>query len=294
MAVVASAAVGRKSKTDPTETPDLPQVPTGEEALPAERPAGLPATSNLPPVRKLRFDPASGVEGDWDEQDVSIPSLRLARGSGESTALCTEGSLLLGEEVVLDPPNLKNPDPDQVLQFIPYRMVKRWREHITEEEQKAGLRPRIFDTREEVEEAGGTIYKDDEGRQFKRCADLYLLVEAPKDCLVPDFALDLDGKSYANVIYYARGTDFYGMAKDIFQCLNTVLNVPKLHPDSGEPELDERGRPIREARLYKHIWTMRVTKRQAGDFMVYTPKVTLTKETPGAEATAYIQNLLGV
>lgn len=298
MAIVANAAVGRSSgKPKTEETPaDLPQVSPEDKTpdLPATRDSGaLANTSDSPAPRKLEFDPESGVSGDWDETDILLPTLRLARGSGESTADFTEGSLLLGDEVVLDPPNLKNPSPDAVLSFIPYGMKKRWREEISKEERDAGMRARIVDSREEVAELGGSTYKDDGLRQWKRCADLYLLVEAPKDCTVPDFALDLDGKQYASVIYYARGTDFWGMAKDIFQCLNTVLNAPAVDPKTGEAKLDENGRPVRKAQLYKHVWTMRVIKRMSGDFMVYTPKVTLTKEKPGPEALAHIQNLIG-
>ena len=242
--------------------------------------------------RVMHFDAVSGIIGDWDETDVAVPTLRISRGSGAASAEYAEGTLLIGDDEILAPPNLKNPRPEDVVRFIPYRLEKKFREDLTKDEIDAGMRPNICATQEEVMQNGGTISKYGNGKRYKPCADMRLLVERPDGCTSSAFGIDLDGKLYANVIYYARGTDFYGFTKDIFNAVPGALTKTVLD-ESGKPVVDDMGRVVRQTLVYRYFWNMRVTKRQSGDFQVMTPDVKLTNDEPGQHAMNYIMDLIG-
>jgi len=246
-------------------------------------------------ARTITFDATSGIHGDWDESDVRIPTLRIARGSGAAVSEHTQSTLLLGDDEILAPPNLKNPDPDAVIRWVPYYLSKRWREDLNRDDIAAGQRPMIFDTKDEVEEQGGTTNKYEAQasgkRLYKRCADIKMLVEKPEGLKSGAFNLELDGKQYACATYYARGTDFWGMATDMF---NSVGALTKTIKDAkGKPVLNDNGKPVRQTKLSRYFWTMHVISKMVGEYAVLTPDVKRTWDEPGKEVDAFLADLMG-
>lgn len=239
----------------------------------------------------IQFSGNSGIEGEWDSSDVRIPSLRVVRRSDGKNI---EGTLLIDDDVVLEPPSLKSDKENNHLRFLVCSIQKRYREQLSDAQAKEGMRPLVYDTQQEVNDAGGTLYKTDTGQaRFRKVAILNLLVEKPDECNSDAFDVELDGKWYAAVKYYAYSwTDYSGMACDIINAVRGKLTQTITDKD-GKPILDDNGRTVRQVVLHKYFWTMETETKNVNGFNVTTPNVKLTDDQPGSQAVEYINDLLG-
>jgi hypothetical protein len=170
------------------------------------------------------------------------------------------GQVVLGEEVLLNDPD-PNAKPNPFLptmRFIPISLVKRWRENVSQEEYQAGKTPEILDTEAEVEERGGTTQWIGRGPSAIRpswspSVTCLLLLEKPANSEHPNFAIDINGKSYAPCVFYATGTGFTYFAKNIFNAQLSLQIVV------GQ---DAQNRPLKKTYVPKRVWTWETKKVQ--------------------------------
>lgn len=269
----------------PAGTVDHDVTPHTGTALAARVHRALPVMSS-----------SSGLIGEWDSGDVKFPSLKIVQGSGQLSQTFNSGTLILGDEEVLPPPDLKNPKPEHTFRFVPVTLEKQYRENISQEEASSGAMPRIVSTLSEVEALGGTTqWINDQKPSWGPSARILLLVERPENVPGsgsdhPGFVLELAGKLYAPAVFYAAGSSWTNFAKPLFNAALTSLMVAERDAE-GVPLKTPAGVIRRHPYLPKSFWTWRTVKKTAGDFVIFAPEVRLHKEETGEEIRQFVESL---
>jgi hypothetical protein len=239
---------------------------------------------------------SSGLIGEWDSGDVKFPALKIVQGSGQLSQTYNSGTLILGDEELLPPPDLKNPKPEHTFRFVPVSLEKQFRENLSQEDAASGAMPRIVNSLAEVEALGGTIqWIGDQKPSWGPSARILLLVERPENVPGsgsdhPGFVLELAGKLYAPAVYYAAGSSWTNFAKPLFNAALTSLMIPERDAD-GNPVKTATGVIRRQPYLPKSFWTWRTIKKAAGDFVVFAPEVRLHKEETSDEIRQFVESL---
>jgi hypothetical protein len=239
---------------------------------------------------------SSGLIGEWDSSDVKFPALKIVQGSGQLSQTYNSGTLILGDEELLPPPDLKNPKPEHTFRFVPVSLEKQFRENLSQEDAASGAMPRIVNSLAEVEALGGTTqWIGDQKPSWGPSARILLLVERPENVPGsgsdhPGFVLELAGKLYAPAVYYAAGSSWTNFAKPLFNAALTSLMVPERDAE-GNPVKTATGVIRRQPYLPKSFWTWRTIKKPAGDFVVFAPEVRLHREETGDDIRQFVESL---
>ncbi len=164
---------------------------TKAEAAMEEVEVTLPATradSAVAPVGTMHLN--------MDLSEIPLPRLQLAYGVGRLSEFFNPGDLILGDDN-------KIASKGEVVEVTLLSLNQFWKEYLSSEMFAAGEMPRIFATKEEVTEAGGTTeFAGDQKPSFARAVELRMLVKKPDDLECGIFGLDLpDGGVYAPAIF---------------------------------------------------------------------------------------------
>lgn len=247
-----------------------------------------------------------GFEGDWGSEDLKFPQLKIVQGSGPLSAQFDNGTIIYADQELLPAPSVKEGAKNPVLRIVPIHIKKQWREKLDKEAADAGEMPRVVNSRQEVEELGGTTqWIGGEKPSWDASARCLFLVEQPSMEEVlkfypnrtdleehPAFCLELDGKNYAVALYYAGGGAYKASAQLIYNTSKTSLLVPSLGED-GKPQADGRGRPIKRVMLWKCFWTMGFRKVPFGNYQPWHPVMRLqAKAETGPDVRAYCASLM--
>lgn len=251
------------------------------------------AVANYKPVERYADISDGGLTGEFDETDLRHPVMRLVNGSGKLSASWPQGTLLLGDEVVLPAPDLKVPNPKHTFRFVPLNIEKGYRENLSDEEVKDGKIARVAKSIAEVESLGGTTqWIGDTKPDWSPTARCLLLIERPEECEHPNFAIPFGDKLYAVVVYYSSNSAYRHFAQVILNTSVTSLLVPA-RDGKGEILRTPKGFPVQKIYLPKKFWTWRTLKRPGkGTFSSFTPEIRLHKEDTGDEIRQWITNLL--
>jgi hypothetical protein len=286
------------------ENVHIPAVHCSSEPLPAGvieggAPQGT-ETTNAVATRTTRalapMAASSGIVGEWDSGDVKFPALKIVQGSGQLSQQFNSGTLILGDEELLPPPDLKNPKPEHTFRFVPVTLEKQFRENLSQEEAASGAMPRVVSSLAEVEALGGTTqWIGDQKPSWGPSARILLLVERPENLPGsgtdhPGFVLELGGKLYAPAVYYAAGTSWTNFAKPLFNAALTSLMIPE-RDEAGNIVKTPTGVIRRQPYLPKSFWAWRTVKKAAGDYVVFAPEVRLHKEETGDELRQFVESL---
>jgi hypothetical protein len=286
-----------------TQVPDVLPVVNPDEPTPAgviEVVGGAPgavvpaSSADVPVTRTMSALPASsGLVGEWDQSDIRFPALKIVQGSGLLSQQYNVGTLLLGDDELLPPPDLKTPKPEHTFRFVPVSIEKQYRENLSQEQSAAGAIPRIVLSLAEVEALGGSTQRiGDQKPSWSASARVMLLAEQPAGSQHPGFVLEFDGKLYAPAIYYASGSGYTALAKPLFNAALTTLTVVE-RDEAGNPAKGSTGIVRRLPYLPKCFWAMKVVRKPFGDFSVFAPEIRLTREETSAELREYIDTLRG-
>jgi hypothetical protein len=290
-----TTGAGTGSGVEVLSSPELDPEAAGVVVGGVTEPTPTSAVATRPTQALVDFGPSSGLVGEWTMGDVRVPALRIVAGSGELSKTFNGGTCILGDDVLLPPPDPKNPVPSHTFRFVPFRLRKQYKENLSQEEMAAGAEARFVDTVAEVEALGGTTQWL--GRikpTWSPSGTVHMLVEQPEDPSLhtnPNFSMELDGKLYCPAVYYASGTSFPQSAKVLFNSLATMLTVPVLSEDGTTPMRDGRGVIIRRHYLPKNYWSWRTIKRPSGDYTVVTPEIRMKGET-GPEVRRFCDSML--
>lgn len=256
----------------------------------ARRPDNASALTTRPPVSQ-----DEGFDGDWGIDDLKHPQLKQVQGSGALSQLFDNGTIIYGDVELLPAPSVKADAKNPPIIFVPVSITKQFREKLPKEAVDAGEMPRIFNSVQEVEDAGlttrwvGNVMPDNFAEPSARC--LFLL-QQPEGSEHPGFSLELDGKNYGVAVYYAAGGAFRDSAKIIYNTAKSSLLVPVLGEDN-QPKKTPSGLIIKKVMLHKNFWSLNFAKKQAGNFTPWRPIVKLqaaVQTTP--QVRAYIEQLL--
>jgi hypothetical protein len=252
--------------------------------------AVAPAPANQHPAMSDGTD--GQLQGGFDSSDIKMPAIKVVQGSSPLKEEFHEGTVVLGENLLLEPPPLKD-GPLNKFRFVPFMMKKQYRQNLSQEEMDDGDMPAIVDSIEEVHAAGGTTQWM--GRQKPSWGPLgtvTMLVEQPEGSDDPMFSLELDGKNFAVASYMAGGSAYTHCPKTILNNALSMLLEPMLDA-SGKPVLTKTGQPRKRPVLYRAFWTFHITRVKVRDFLIFQPRCKLLlNELVGPEARRYCEDLL--
>jgi hypothetical protein len=153
---------------------------------------GAVAVQGSSAVDSVRHNVPSGITGAVGVEDIQFPRLKVAYGVGKLAERFHPGDLVLGDEHLL---TSKGGSP---LVFVAAGVFVFWKEYQTREMWDAGIKPRVFATKEEVIANGGTIdWIGDQAPDFSKAAEMRILIEKPKDLVCGLFSTEIEGKEYA-------------------------------------------------------------------------------------------------
>ncbi len=265
-----SAQATLRTATPTTETGNVVDV----EAVAQTQAEGTVTGTNLPvkhqpaPVSTFVNNSGGALEGDWDEEDVKLPQLKIVNGNGPLSVKYSQGSVIYADEQLWEPPSNRPGAVVPMMRFVPVKLIKGFRENLSKEEMEDGVRPRTVSSREEALAIGGTIgYVNGQKGKWSPSCRVIMLLEEPEIKLQehPGFTLMLDGKNYAPAIYYASNTGYNHFAKVIFNTGRSYL--------TGTDGI---------TRYSSRFWELRVGKT-GQDHVVFVPVPKLTRNETGPE-----------
>lgn len=271
---------------------EAPESPEETTTAVATRPTGAVTAGH----RNTSFDGVEGLEGDFTDDDVKFPQLKQVQGSGPLSTQFDNGTIILGETELLPAPSVKEGAKNTPLVIVPVAIKKQYREKLGQEEVDAGSMPRIFDSLDEVAEAGlttrwiGNSMPDNFAEDSSRSI---FLIQQPEGSDHPGFNMELDGKLYAVAVYYAAGGAYRDFIKHVVNASKTSLVVPVI--ENGQPKKNDKGVVVKKSMLYKCFWSLTFAKKKAGNFTPWRPSGKIIpgdKGITGPELRAYVDNLL--
>lgn len=149
------------SKAQATPPADDPVVATVEESVDDTVPGPPPAETPLPlsaPAQREETALAvptqpqhSSVDGEVTASDIALPRLRIVQGTSQNPNGFALGALTLNDEVALTDPKGADGKPSSIL-VVPLKVIKRLQEDVPF---NSGITPKVFETEQEVLDAGG-------------------------------------------------------------------------------------------------------------------------------------------
>lgn len=243
-------------------------------------------------VPTTRFSDMSdgGFEGEWSSSELKFPTLKIVQGSGPLTLDHPVGSIILGDERILEPTDPKAKTQVAGLRVIPWKISKGFTEDLPDGAFEQQIMPRTFKTQAEVEAVGGIIGYNTgvDAPHFRPSAACYFLIEQPDTELGlnhPQFSQELGGKNYAVAAYYATKSGFTNGPKVIFQAQLQLMETVGTLPS---------GKPDRRLCVFKHVWSMRAVRKQRDTFTYVVPELKLTRDlTPPVVREFILESLFG-
>jgi hypothetical protein len=166
----------------------------------------------IPSVRAAMTLGASA--GEVDQSDLKIPYLSIAYGVGKLSEKFNPGDLVVGKEHLIA-------SKGQRVKIVILSDVKYYKERLTQEDYRNGVRPQTFLTSEEVKKVGGTLdWLDGEnGRRvpptYGPAMDMKILIQKPEDLEQSIFGVELDNDFYAPAYFSVDKSAYTRVGKEV-------------------------------------------------------------------------------
>lgn len=161
----------------------------------------------------------SEIIGEVDRSDIRLPRLNLVARTGDLAELFTPGSFVLNKEI-----KLSEGGKDDLLHIVVVRLRKQFQEALPFGDPEM---PRVFDTAEEVREAGGTVAYGKGAGIFSAIAHLELLIRKPES--LPEeaaghFFFESEDVSYTHCVWTVGGTAYGQVGKPVISATHNHLS----------------------------------------------------------------------
>jgi hypothetical protein len=161
-------------------------------------------------------DPTKGIYGEFGADDVRLPRLNLVNKVGDLSNLFTPGTWVINKEHQITEIDANNKGLGGALRVIAVRLKVEYQESLPYD---PDVRPRVFQTAEEVRLAGGQVaYGRGEGK-FAKAGHIEFLIQEPETLseeAAASFFYVLGDKRYARVIYTASSTAYAETAQILY------------------------------------------------------------------------------
>ena len=205
-----------------------------KEIAVVEQAVRIPTEEPVPPPAH-----SGSVEGEFLPEDYVIPKLHLVQSVGPLSETFQPGAFVYNKEAVLT-------DGTKPLSITVLRIRKQYTEYV---EYGGEEMPRVFDTLEEVKQAGGWIdWKDNQKPPFGPMLHALVLIKSPTG---PDamFPYEFEGGQYGVGLWTLRTTAFTRVGK-------ALITASQFSLKNG---------------LHKGGWTLTSKREKIGMNFVYVP-----------------------
>ena len=161
-------------------------------------------TSETPENNSLALTGNEDIIGDFDQTDLTFPTMSIAQGVGPLADDWDKGDLVIDGEFKIEAP----------AELTVLKVNKRFVENIPYGSDEI---PRTMNTKEEVLAAGGTTSWDDGPPSFKAVADCLVCIKGPKKASAVEYPFEFDGTRYLFAMWRIKGARYKHAAKTIVQ-----------------------------------------------------------------------------
>jgi len=194
--------------------------PASKPAAPpaAQTHAAAPPAQSLPPEHDEESSaplaiPGRPVEGEFLSEDFVIPKLHLVQAVGPLSEKFTPGQYVYNKELVIS-------DGTAPVSVTVLRIKKQYQENLP---YGGDQLPRMFDTLEEVKQAGGWIdWRNNERPPFSPILQALVLIRSPFE-ENPLFPYEFAGAAYGLALWTLRGVSFTRAGKTIITASQFAL-----------------------------------------------------------------------
>jgi hypothetical protein len=138
---------------------------------------------------------ASGIVGEVSMRDIKLPRLNLVQKVGSLADNFQPGSIVFEKTFVLS-----DGKPQNTLDLTPLQLRKQYQKKTAWGEGDNTEQPEVYDTAEQVREAGGSLQYGDEN-YFQEIAHIAFAVKLPENIEAPDELTDLFPHQFADALY---------------------------------------------------------------------------------------------
>ncbi len=241
------------------------QAPTASAAAPVVPAPTATAVVPVQPasnaVTEYRGRPGYGDDSDsLRASDIKLPRINIVKKVGPLSEIFTAGDVVLNQEVVIYKSDKIDPvTKNKIPQSKPLRVVVAgFRPDRYAEKTVGGDMGNIFDSVEEVVQAGGTIdYQEAEATAkplYQLLSECLVLIEKPEDVESPEFSYIADGKKFAAALWANKGGDYTNGGKIIRTARKAGWLKDDINPATKEVTV-RRGYPF-------GIWELTTTIKQ--------------------------------
>lgn len=193
----------------------------------AEAPAAVtqgatPAPSPTPTSQAVAL-PAHGryCQGDIDKSDIRTPWLSCVQAVGPKSQLFPQGSLVLGEVAITQPPVLPNPTPR--VRLLIMHAVKTFVQNLPYNPSPTAPRAKVLNTADQVRAESGTlVWVGNVAPTYMPKTTCFALVRCPDKFEDGQFNIIAGTNTYAPAMISFQKTS-YGAAKTLWTDLNLSL-----------------------------------------------------------------------
>lgn len=247
--------VNNKNKTD-----EAASVATA--TAPEPRQPSSSTTTALSPYNNSTY-----FEGETTSSDIKKPYLSCVQGVGPKSAIYTPGTVLIGDSVVFTAPDDPR-KPTEKLRIMFCKAVKAYVENLKYDSSPTAPRPRVYRTKAEVVENGGTLeYQGNVAPTFVTKLTSSVLVRQPRDNNDEQFCFMADDHSYAPTMLSFQKTG-YSAAKVFLTDMSLSLK--------NDPTVT----------FYDIFWS----KELKGTNWVYVPKLVRVRDEKPSDTVKIIAN----
>jgi len=195
------------------------------------------------------------VSGSVDSRDIIIPKLNITQNVGPLSEEFEGGDIVYSKETVLV--------SKEVPIFMTVLSIKKTYEDRLPYDPN-GPRPKVYETIEEVIEAGLWVdWRGNEAPPVREVGTMLVLIEQPDGVDHLGFNHEIEGKTYALAMWVARGSAYTRGAKKVFSA--SQIELAKGGLMSGKWELSTKREQINGNWVFVPV--MRIVGKNSPEFI---------------------------